>query len=100
MKNIIKLILLMVVLYGSYRFITNHIADSKWTLMICSSLMSDGVSCQDNSLIVPGYDSYASCFAAGYNYGDKGFECGRGCRQDIPGGLQICHEICNAGGCN
>lgn len=99
MKNILGIIAVIAICYGAYLFVSNSSENQKWTLMVCSSVMSDGVSCYDNSFEVPGYNSYAECFTAGSAYAESGFECGRGCKTDQYG-LHVCKEICNADGCS
>lgn len=66
--------------------------------MVCSSLMSNEVECQDNSYTIPGFSSSKECLLEGSSrFAREGFECGRNCKME--GSLKVCDEICNKSGC-
>ncbi len=70
-----------------------------WDLMVCKTLMSDGVQCQTNSYILPEYKTQAQCMEKGIELAYKeGFECGKNCRNDS--GIKMCEVICNRNGCS
>ncbi|OGV94726.1 hypothetical protein A3A66_01815 [Microgenomates group bacterium RIFCSPLOWO2_01_FULL_46_13] len=72
-----------------------------WDLTVCSSLMADGVQCQENSYVLKGYKTQAECMEKGIELAkNEGFECGKNCRQGDGWSGITCEVICNKEGCN
>lgn len=70
-----------------------------WTLMVCSSLMENGIECRENSYVLDGYKTKNECMEKGLEVAKKdGFECGRNCKIK-DSGMRVCGPICNRGGC-
>ena len=87
------IIIIAVVYFGFKLFVP------RWTLMMCSEVMDNGLDCQTNGTVYKdAYTSKDTCLSVGYsNLGIyPSFECGRNCKYD--GNFWVCPEICNKNG--
>ena len=96
MKKILIIIIASIILFFGYKYYKNK---NSWTLLVCESLMSNGVECYDMSYEIPGFKSEKDCLLEGAEkFSKEGFECGKGCEKK--GELNVCSVICNKNGCN
>ena len=94
----IAILILVVVLIAIFFYLKNQ-KEGSWTLMVCKTLMDNGVECFDNSYEIPGFASAKECLLEGATkFSKEGFECGRNCRQSEYS-VKVCSEICNKAGC-
>lgn len=95
-----KLIFIIVLIVSAVFLYQQYQKRQEWTLMVCSSTMSNGSECYDNSYEIPGFRSKQECLLEGISRFDKqGFECARNCRKEL-GDLNVCSEVCNKSGCH
>jgi hypothetical protein len=91
------------ILWGGWKILgkgIEFITPDTWDLMICKELHSDGMQCQSNEYVLKDYRDQKSCMEKGIELAsNKGFECGKNCRNDSSWGT-VCETICNRGGCN
>lgn len=91
---------LIIIVVGLY-LISLIFNKNTWTLMVCKSLMSNGVECYENSYVLEGYKSQNECMEKGIALASReGFECGRNCKPSKDYGGTVCEVICNRAGCN
>lgn len=97
-SSIISLIIIIAV---AYFIIKALFFKDSWRLMVCSSLMENGIECRENSYILDGYKSQNECMEKGIAVASRqGFECGKNCKKSEYSDLAVCEEICNKAGCS
>ena len=71
-----------------------------WSLRVCKTKLNNA-ECQDNSYVIDGFATKKECMLEGVTrFSKEGFECGNNCEELVPGGVQVCSEICNGAGCS
>lgn len=95
-------VITLIILIGVVFFIIKSLFfKDQWRLMICSSLMENGVECRENSYVLDGYKSQNECMEKGIELSKgQGFECGKNCKKSEYSDLAICEVICNKAGCS
>lgn len=100
MKSILKLALLLLLTYLVFIFVKKIFTKDSWDLMVCKTIMEDGVQCYDNSYVLKGYKTQVECMEKGIELAKReGFECGKNCRENKNLGGTICDIVCNKAGC-
>lgn len=100
-----KAVLIMGILVCAIYLAKNIIKTDKWDLMICKTLMEDGVQCYDNSYVLKDYKTQTECMEKGIELAkNEGFECGKNCHESSICGLETgcileCEIVCNKRGC-
>ena len=93
-KNIVIIVVIALIIKGVF-------FKDNWRLMVCSSLMENGIECKENSYVLDGYKSQNECMEKGISLAnDQGFECGKNCKKSEYSDIALCEIICNKAGCS
>ncbi len=94
-KKYKEIIIIVLVILGFILFLPPK---NNWTLISCKEKLNES-ECYTTGYTISGFKSLNQCITEGFDkFKEEGFECGNNCKENS-GGLMVCEEICNSGGC-
>ncbi len=100
-KKPLNLVGVVILIIGIFWLGSKLFKQESWDLMICDTLMDNGIECYTNAEVLQDYKSQRECMETGIRLASKkGYECGKNCKPSKEYGGTVCETICNKAGCN